>query len=663
MKRRYPLIARPLVLTAVAATVALSVAWTDGSRPSAKGGFHHPWNDPARGGGWAPLDSTENTFFKGSAHCNGCHGHDVAGISMVTASGQDVNVVDHWRSSMMANSARDPFWRAKVEHEVAVNPQHQALLEDKCTSCHAPMGHFEYHMTGQGLYSMAYMEQDDIAFDGVSCTPCHMQSADSTGSFFSGDLHFDTDGRPIYGPYPDDSIFGAPMEAFVNYTPRYGEHILSSALCAGCHTGIAQTMDLDGNFTGDEFVWQATYHEWLNSAFNNLEYPATGVTCQGCHVPVLDDSIGVYISANYMPPTITLKTPFGQHHFVGGNTFMLNMLKENGQALNVTASPALFDSSIERTVTMLQHRTLMLETSVPERNADTAFIDVKLTNLAGHRFPSGYPSRRAWVQLVLTNSVGDTLYNNGAPGANGNIAGEGTGWLPHYDRIRSADQVQIYELAMGDVNGDLTTVLQRAKEPLKDNRLVPAGFSTGNSAYDTTRIVGALDDPDFNHDAGGIEGSGTDIVHYHVPMGGYTGLVNITARVWYQSVPPQHLADLSTHDLPQINAFMDMFQAADHTPVLVKEASQTDVSTGIDNLRELGVLIFPNPVNNGLLNIVGLDARVTGIEVYDAGGRKVAERRDNTGRTWNTRLPGSGTYFVVVRTPDRKFVEKVVSLR
>ena len=41
----------------------------------------------------------------------------------------DVNPTDSWRSSLMANSAKDPFWRAKVAHEVAVNPSHQAELE------------------------------------------------------------------------------------------------------------------------------------------------------------------------------------------------------------------------------------------------------------------------------------------------------------------------------------------------------------------------------------------------------------------------------------------------------------------------------------------------------------------------------------------------------
>lgn len=655
------LITKAMVLAAIAGTVTLSVAWTDGSVPTAsaepqtrsfpnQGDMHHA----------LALDSSANTYFVGSGHCNGCHGHDPLGIAMITQDGWDVNVSDHWRSSMMANSARDPYWRAKVSHEVLVNPDHQAILEDKCTSCHAPMGHFEYHMNGGEHYTMSYFEQDDIAFDGVSCTPCHMQSADGIGTRFSGDLVFDTEGRPIYGPYPDEDIFGAPMEAFVNYTPLYGEHIMDAALCAGCHSLITETVDLSGQHTGDTFVEQATYHEWLNSQFNDREHIATGINCQGCHTPQINDTIGVILSANYA--FLQPKTPFGLHHFVGGNAFMLNLMSGNGDTLKVTASTAQFDSSIARTLNLLQQHTLLLETDVTLRTEEMAHIDVKLTNLAGHKFPSGFPSRKAWVQLVVTDAGNDTLYNNGAPTADGRISGADAPWQPHYNVITEENQVQVYEMVMGDVEGNYTTVLERAKEPLKDNRLVPAGFSTSHTVYDTTRIVGdALTDPDFNHE-NGVEGSGTDVVHYQVPMNGYSGLVNITAMVWYHTVPPEHLEDMFTYSSPEIDLFRDMYEAADKAPVLVQSTTITDMTTGIDDLRELGARIFPNPVRDGMLTITGLDGRVTGVEVYDMGGRMIVRRGAENGTVWRTRLPRSGAYVVVIRTAERSFVEKVVYL-
>ena len=77
------------------------------------------------------LPDQSNSLFSGSGKCNGCHGYDPNEYGSLTVGGWDVNVTDHWRSTMMANSAKDPFWKAKVSHEVAINPEHQLELEDK----------------------------------------------------------------------------------------------------------------------------------------------------------------------------------------------------------------------------------------------------------------------------------------------------------------------------------------------------------------------------------------------------------------------------------------------------------------------------------------------------------------------------------------------------
>ena len=80
---------------------------------------------------------------------------------MINNQGESISIVDDWRSSMKANSARDPFWRAKVSHEGLVNPAHAQVLEDVCTKCHVPIGHFNAHHNGQPLYSIAEMIKND----------------------------------------------------------------------------------------------------------------------------------------------------------------------------------------------------------------------------------------------------------------------------------------------------------------------------------------------------------------------------------------------------------------------------------------------------------------------------------------------------------------------
>ncbi|MFT3883909.1 MAG: multiheme c-type cytochrome [Flavobacteriales bacterium] len=240
MNKSRMLLTRIGICALVIGSVALLAAWSDGGVPAAFAAA--PDGGDARSGAeGAPLTMARNHYFMGSGRCAGCHGHDPTGFAMMTEDGRDVNVVDDWRSSMMANSAKDPFWQAKVSHEVLVNPGHQVELEDKCTSCHAPSARYDKHLQGHGPYSFAELRNDSLALDGVSCVPCHIQRADSIGLLFSGQLRFDTLGRPIYGPF--DNVFGAPMASFVGYEPHYGAHILDAGLCAGCHTLITATAD------------------------------------------------------------------------------------------------------------------------------------------------------------------------------------------------------------------------------------------------------------------------------------------------------------------------------------------------------------------------------------------------------------------------------------
>lgn len=64
-----------------------------------------------------------------SGRCAGCHGRDLLGQANIDpATGHDVNVVNDWRSSIMANSARNPFSLAKLDHEMLVNPGHAEAI-------------------------------------------------------------------------------------------------------------------------------------------------------------------------------------------------------------------------------------------------------------------------------------------------------------------------------------------------------------------------------------------------------------------------------------------------------------------------------------------------------------------------------------------------------
>jgi cytochrome c553 len=66
--------------------------------------------------------------------------HSTNDFALRDSQGNDVSPVARWRSTMLANSAKDPFWKAKVKRERLENPSHSDALENVCTRCHAPMG-------------------------------------------------------------------------------------------------------------------------------------------------------------------------------------------------------------------------------------------------------------------------------------------------------------------------------------------------------------------------------------------------------------------------------------------------------------------------------------------------------------------------------------------
>ena len=602
---------------------------------------------------FTPVDSS--ILFPTASVCEGCHGFDPQMNAYVDNEGNDVNIFDDWSATMMANSAKDPFWRAKVSHEMLVNPNHSLDLQTKCTSCHAPNGHFTATLRGATHYTMDEMLSDTIALDGVNCATCHKISPDGLAETFSGVMRMDTN-RVVYGPY--EFPFAAPMADFVGFEPLFSDHVHDAGMCASCHSLITNSVDLQGEYTGETFVEQATYHEWLNSSYNTPS-PITSTTCQNCHMPSIEDSI--VIASNLL--FLQGRTPFALHDLVGANTFMLELMKNNKEALGVKASDAAYDETIMKTMEMLQQQSVDLKLNIFESTQDTAFFSVEITNKTGHKFPSGYPSRRAFIELVVVSEMGDTLFASGLLQPDYEVVGQDDEKEDHYNIITQEDQVQIYELVLGDVNGDFTTVLERSHMALKDNRLPPLGFTTSHEVYDTCRIYGnALTDADFNM-GNGVEGNGKDIVHYHIPMEGYAGLVTVSAKVFYQALPPKWMAPMFAESTPEIDAFRDMFYETDNTPVLVAAEMADSVpilllSPTLD-LQEIDIQVYPNPTQDGIVFISKNESLdILNIQVFDALGRLV---KTYSSEVTQIQLPQEEqVFFIEIRTQEGTLVKKII---
>jgi hypothetical protein len=376
-------------------------------------------------------------------------------------------------------------------------------------------------------------------------------------------------------------------------------------------------------------------------------------------MPRITDPVVISSGYSFLEP----RSPFGLHFLVGGNSAMLRLMRNRIDVLGLTASEAQFDSTIARTERMLREETVDLDIDATWGIGGPAEIGVKLTNKAGHKFPSGYPARRSWIEVEVRNpATGEVVFHSGKVASNGHSIegtddGGLTSWEDHHDLIEDASDVQIYELVIADVTGTPTNLLERAAETLKDNRLVPLGFSVEHSAYDTTEVIGAAyTDSDFNRFADGSEGSGTDLTLYRVweAAGLDVSSLDVTVRVWYQSMPPRWVAPMFATATPEIAAFEPMFWEDGAYPVVIAEEEFTLVSTGTSRLAPTAsATVFPNPTSDGRVE-VRLDGPGTAEyaiwEVYDASGTRVRAGAVPPHGRWTITLPGApGAYILKVQ--------------
>jgi hypothetical protein len=220
--------------------------------------------------------------------------------------------------------------------------------------------------------------------------------------------------------------------------------------------------------------------------------------------------------------------------------------------------------------------------------------DVLVTNKTGHRFPSGVGFRRGFIELRVVDTSGGrekTVWCSGCTDELGVITdGDGGKPLPselfdkygpgqrperedypaqckdvvpqHYQPhfwgarfpVTRQDQAQIYEEL--DLNADcvFTSSFIRRDFVVKDNRLLPFGWTergpTGPDGrpvipkefLEPTHAEGVWDDPRYT------DGSGTNLVRYEaaLPAGVDPNNLRVSATLFYQSIPPHYLHDRFT---------------------------------------------------------------------------------------------------------------------
>ncbi len=529
-------------------------------------------------------------------------------IPLSDTTGINLSPYGEWNWSMMGLAGRDPIFYSQIESELNMQPQHADLIQNTCFRCHGVMGQRQFaidHPTDNFSKEFPFIKDENdpyfkygaLARDGVSCALCHQIVDDKLplDSIYTGRFKVSTPGEfekgisYVYGPFEDPAVLA--MESSLGMKPVQNDYIKESRLCGGCHTVNLPVFDRTGKQVGNVFE-QATYLEWQNSDYQT-EFGGGGKTpksCQNCHMPttfpysrpdtgmplifrIANIQDQTYPEADHRAPmdsiTIPLRPEFARHSLLGVNQFALEMFNQFDYILGVrktdymTSSKSGLPFAIEVSDRLAKQHTATVEVTGVKETGEGLEATVRVTNLTGHRMPSGVGFRRAFLEFKVIDAHNAAVWPSGATNSVGVIIdGKGkplpseflevdpkTGeqqYEPHYEVITRQDQVQIYQELSKSPEGTFTTSFLNIFEHVKDNRLLPIGWTkSGPSGFKYPEAT--MPHGDVLNDKVFMNGTGSDEITYRVklPKKIVKG-ARVIATLYYQSIPPYYLRDRFT---------------------------------------------------------------------------------------------------------------------
>ena len=607
--------------------------------------------------------------------CVSCHGGYDSGVEPG----------HNFLGMMMAQAARDPLFFACL----AVAEQDAPSSGDLCLRCHTPIG----WLSGRSNPTDG-SQLEPVDIDGVSCGFCHravdpiyepgvspaedeavltMISGHVPTTYANGQYVVDPDARRR-GP------FGDPVSP---HTWLESPFHRSSDWCGTCHDVSNPVFDriVGADYAPgplDEpaaaissltlFPLERTYSEWKNSEFASggvfapefAGNKADGVvsTCQDCH---MRDVLGRGCDDVAAP----IRENLPLHDFQGGNAWMPNVIA--AMFPGEVDAGALADGA-QRAVSMLQlAATVDLDV---QSVADSFAAAVTVTNRTGHKLPTGYPEgRRLWLHIVAKDGGGAIVYESGA-------YDPGTGVLTH-----DADAV-IYEAELG-ISPALATALGAGAggksfhfalndSMYKDNRIPPLGFT--HAAFDA---FGGAPVDDSRPAPRYADGQNWDTAMFALPASARS----VKATLYYQTTSKEYVEFLRDENTTNTagQEMYDLWVAHGRSaPVAMAQDSTTFNPVGITLDPGAGALSLRaarNPFRASLELVLTLNrAELVRLDVYDAQGRRVAQRRygmlspgthrlEWDGMDESGRDVGAGIFWANVDAGGRMLGRQVVRLR
>ncbi len=418
----------------------------------------------------------------------------------------------------MSQAARDPVFLAQI----TISNQDFPGAGEFCLRCHTPRGWLEDRSTTGELSAL---NREDMY--GVSCDVCHrfVDPLSSEAAKLVKDV------PPGYGNAmmvadPANTVrgpYGNGKGAMPHNTKKSKYHA-SGHLCGTCHNisnpVLAKDVKSQPPYSFGHI--ERTYSEWVLSDFAKEGEKGS---CQSCHYPKVK---GGGQASRFGSQR---RDHFVQHGPVGGSTWVqeVTYLLWNGQDMDKKALQVGKKRAQELLKTAAE-----LDLKFPAK--DKAVL--RVTNLTGHKLPSGYPEgRRMWVNVKFVGSFGKVIKEVGK-----------------YDKTKSSiwgkdvtvptlldpEGTVVYEVKPGLSEGQAKTFKLEPGPSFhfvlndvitKDNRIPPRGFNNAAFAEHLSAPVG-VEYADGQH---------WDDVELDVPA----GTKKIVAKLMYQSVSWEYIKFLA----------------------------------------------------------------------------------------------------------------------
>lgn len=492
--------------------------------------------------------------------CAGCH----------RAEGQDsldYMPTDTWAGTMMANAWRDPVFKAAL----TIANQDVPGIGTFCLRCHTPVGFVNGRATppdGSGLDPNAASDGKIVDGQGVSCNVCHRAKPtlgpDDMPSYHLGNAQLVFDATPEAAGFTSTPVMYGPYEN-VESNSHVGERdpmLAGSRFCGQCHQVTNPEIMLrnaDGTETRIEFPLDTTFEEWASSDFR--DGGADPRSCVDCH---MKRKTGELTVADLGPP----RTDPRDHVLVGGNHWGIQAVMAAEKEF-VAEREASFQLALDRTLESLASAASveLVEAPGEARPGDEITVTVRVENLTGHKFPTGYAeSRRAWIAVFLVGEDGvERPLLGGYDADTGEIQHE-----PPTHEYRAVHGRWDSDAGAGEKEEHLAL----HDMIISDTRIPPKGFVPSQTTQPTPEI-------DFGDGNGGYRNYDEARFTLTVPAGA-SGAQTLSARVYYQSMTKEYIEFLRSENVTDDRGerLHAIYEETGEAPPILVASADTSIDLG-----------------------------------------------------------------------------------